>query len=106
MHYELRCYTTTPASAADFQAAFERDLLPVLEDCGFDLIGAWTVEIGDGGGADLVWLLRWQSLAARDTAFRNARSDPRNDAFRKANLGLLLSTSSQLLRPTSFSPLA
>lgn len=105
MQYELRRYTTTAASAAEFEAAFERDLLPVLEESGFDLVGAWTAENDEGSDIDLLWLLRWKSLEARDDSYLIARSDPRNDAFREANLGFLVATSSQLLRPTGFSPL-
>lgn len=106
MYFELRRYTTAVSAAAEFQAAFQSELLPVLEDHGFELVGAWTVEIGEGGSADLLWLLRWRNLAHREASLDGVRSDPRNNAFRDAYLGLLQSTSSQLLRPTSFSPLA
>lgn len=104
--YELRRYTTTPILAREFQAAFARELLPVLVECGFDLVGAWTVEVGEGVGADLLWLLRWDSLADREAAFAAVRSDPRNQRFREKNLKALMSASSQLLRPTEFSPLS
>lgn len=106
MYFELRRYTTAMSAAAEFQRAFQSELLPILEDHGFDLVGAWTVEIGDGGSADLLWLLRWRDLAHRQASLEAARLDPRNDAFRDAHLSLLQSTWSQLLKPTSFSPLA
>jgi hypothetical protein len=104
--YELRHYRTTLDTASEFQINFGRDLLPALEDCGFDLVGAWTVEIGEGSAADLLWMLRWSTLAERDAAYETVRSDPRNAAFRAANLPFLVATSSEILRPTPFSPLA
>lgn len=104
--YELRHYKTTLAAATEFQANFGQDLLPVLKDCGFDLVGAWTVEIGDGNSADLLWMLRWSSLGERDTAYEKVRSDPRNIDFREENLPFLIATSTEILRPTKFSPLA
>jgi hypothetical protein len=103
--YELRHYRTTLATASEFQINFGRDLLPVLQDCGFDLVGAWTVEIGDGNAADLKWMLRWSSLDERDAAYERVRSDARNSGFRDANLPFLVATSSEILRPTPFSPL-
>ncbi|MDH3307993.1 MAG: NIPSNAP family protein [Acidimicrobiia bacterium] len=105
IYYELRQYTTTVESAVEFQANFGDELLPVLAESGFDLVGAWTIEIGDGSSADLLWLLRWQSLEAREAAYRTVRSDPRNAAFRERNAAFLVSTTSQLLKPASFSPL-
>ena len=106
MLYELRHYQTTLSAAAEFQANFGNDLLPVLQDCGFDLVGAWTVEIGDGSAADLMWMLRWSSLSDRDAAYQRVRSDPRNTTFREQNVPFLIATSTQILRPTPFSPLA
>jgi hypothetical protein len=103
--YELRHYKTTLAAATEFQANFGLDLLPVLQDCGFDLVGAWTVEIGDGSSADLLWMLRWTNLSDRDAAYERVRSDPRNTDFREKNLPFLIATSTEILRPTDFSPL-
>jgi hypothetical protein len=103
--YELRHYKTTLAAATEFQANFGQVLLPVLKDCGFDLVGAWTVEIGDGNSADLLWMLRWSSLGKRDTAYERVRLDPRNTDFREENLPFLIATSTEILRPTDFSPL-
>ena len=105
MLYELRHYKTTLAGATEFQTNFGQDLLPVLQECGFDLVGAWTVEIGDGDSADLLWMLRWPSLSERDAAYERVRSDPRNASFREENLPFLVATSTEILRPTQFSPL-
>ncbi len=105
MYYELRRYTTTTSEARAFQAGFASELLPALEEAGFRLIGSWTVEIGDGSGADLLWLLQWGSLAEREQAYNIVRADPRNDEFRRRHAGSLVSVTSTLLKPTDFSPL-
>ena len=106
MLYELRRYKTTLAAASDFQNNFSHDLLPVLRECGFDLVGAWTIEIGDGSFADLLWMLRWGSLSERENAYERVRSDQRNTDFRTKNLPFLIATSTEILRPADFSPLA
>ena len=105
MLYELRHYKTTLPGAESFQASFGADLVPVLRDNGFNLTGAWNVLIGEGSRADLLWMLRWPSLADREKAFAAIHADPRNAAFRDANLKHLVSTTSTLLAPTPFSPL-
>jgi hypothetical protein len=103
MVYELRRYRMTPSGAAAFEAGFRDELLPLLFEHGFDLCGAWTVAIGEG--SELQWLLRWPDLAARQVAYDAVRADPRNDRFRDRHLQHLVSTSSEILTPTSFSPL-
>jgi hypothetical protein len=103
MVYELRRYRMTPGGAAAFEAGFRDELLPLLFEHGFDLVGAWTVPIDDG--SELKWLLRWPDLAARQAAYDAVRADPRNGRFRDRHLEHLVTTSSELLTPTSFSPL-
>jgi hypothetical protein len=103
MLYELRRYRMTPSGAAAFEAGFRDELLPLLFEHGFDLCGAWTVAIEEG--SELQWLLRWSDLAARQAAYDAVRADPRNDRFRDRHLQHMVSTSSEILTPTSFSPL-
>jgi hypothetical protein len=103
MVYELRRYRMTPGGAAAFEAGFRDELLPLLFEHGFDLVGAWTVPIDDG--SELKWLLRWPDLPTRQAAYDAVRADPRNGRFRDRHLEHLVTTSSELLTPTSFSPL-
>jgi hypothetical protein len=104
MVYELRRYRMTPSGAAAFEAGFRDELLPLLLEHGFDLVGAWTVAIDEG--SELQWLLRWADLPTRQAAYDAVRADPRNDRFRDRFLRHLVSTSNELLTPTSFSPLS
>ena len=103
MVYELRRYRMTPGGAATFEAGFRDELLPLLFEHGFDLAGAWTAALGEG--SELQWLLRWHDMASRQAAYDAIRADPRNDRFRDRYLQHLVSRSSEILTPTSFSPL-
>ncbi len=96
MLYEVRHYWLSAAGAALFQRAFEDELVPILRDHGFDLIGAWTVEVGEG--PRLVWMLRWPDLAARDTAYAAIRADERNAEFRRRNLEHLVRVENEILK--------
>jgi hypothetical protein len=104
MLYELRRYRMTPSGAAAFQAGFRDELLPLLFEHGFALVGAWTVAIGEG--SELKWMLRWSDMAGRQAAYDAVRLDPRNGQFRDRYLQHLVSTSSEILMPTCFSPLS
>jgi hypothetical protein len=104
MLYELRRYRTTPSGAAAFEAGFRDELLPLLFEHGFALVGVWNVAIGEG--SELKWMLRWSDMASRQAAYDAVRVDPRNDRFRDRHLQYLVSTSSEILTPTSFSPLS
>ncbi len=103
MFYEARHYWLSAAGAALFQRAFEEELLPVLRDHGFDLVGAWTVEVGEG--PQLVWMLRWRDLAAREVAYAAIRADERNAEFRCRNLKHLVRVESSILNAIPASPL-
>lgn len=103
MLYEIRRYALSPSGAGQFQSAFEAELVPVLREHGFDLLGVWTVEIG--AGPALVWMLRWPDLGRRDACYSAVRADPRNQRFRAENLEHLTGVESTILSPTAISPL-
>jgi hypothetical protein len=101
--YELRNYWLSAAGAALFQRGFEEELVPVLRDHGFDLVGAWTIEVGEG--PRLVWMLRWPDLAAREVAYTAIRADERNAQFRRRHLEHLVRVESEIMNSIPASPL-
>lgn len=105
MIYELRIYTCLPGRMADLQRRFADHTLALWERHGIEQAGFWTTLIGNSNN-DLTYMLRWNSLAERETRWNAFMADPEWQAARKAseaNGPLLSNVSSQLLTPTSFS---
>lgn len=53
MHYELRRFTIQSGRLADFVAAWTEGVVPLREQYGFSLHGAWAVDDTD----EFVWVL-------------------------------------------------
>lgn len=105
MIYELRIYTCLPGRMADLQRRFEDHTLTLWQRHGIEQAGFWTTLIGNSNN-DLTYMLRWNSLAERETKWTAFATDPDWVAARNAsetNGPLLANISSQFLTPTSFS---
>jgi hypothetical protein len=105
MIYELRIYTCLPGRLPDLMRRFEDHTLALWGRHGIEQAGFWTTVIGTSNN-DLTYMLRWNSLAERETRWAAFMADPEWQAAREAseeNGPLLSNVSSQLLTPTSFS---
>jgi hypothetical protein len=107
--YELRRYQlNTPPMAAHFNAHMET-MVPLFDDHGLSLVGAWDAVIG----ASLpfhTYMLRWPDLAHRESGWAEFYADPRFDAARdamnaRAGQTVVLSHDITILNPASYSPL-
>ena len=107
MIYELRIYTCLPGRMADLQRRFADHTLALWERHGIEQAGFWTTLIGNSNN-DLTYMLRWNSLAERETRWNAFMADPEWQAARKAseaNGPLLERVVNKIWKPTPFSPL-
>jgi NIPSNAP len=107
--YELRLYSVTPGRLGEVIDNAVRFAIPLQKEHGFDHVGFWTVSGEEAGrDTDLVYLLRWESLADRDSKWRSFTSDSRwtqRQAETGAETPLVMSERIQFLEPTQFSNL-
>jgi len=105
MIYELRVYHCLPGRLPALLKRFDTVTVRLFEKHGIQQLGFWTVAIGDSN-QDLVYILRWESLAEREKRFAAFQSDPEwIEARRKSEEDgpLLASISNSILTPTAFS---
>lgn len=84
---------------------FETVTVRLFEKHGFRQLGFWTVAIGESN-QDLVYILRWESLAEREERFAAFQRDPEwIEARRRSEEDgpLVASISNSILTPTAFS---
>jgi hypothetical protein len=81
--FELRRYQlTSPPMAAPFNAHMAT-MMPLFHEYGFSLVGAWDSMIANDMPFH-TYLLRWNDLAHRETAWAAFYADPRFDTARDA----------------------
>ena len=105
MIYELRVYHCLPVRLPDLVKRFETVTVRLFEKHGIQQLGFWTVAIGESN-ADLLYILKWDSLADRDARFAAFQRDPEwIEARRKSEEHgpLLSSISNTIMTPTAFS---
>lgn len=105
MIYELRIYTCLPGKLPDLQRRFQDHTLALWKKHGIEQAGFWTTTIGSSNN-DLTYMVRWNSMAERETKWTAFATDPDWVAARnasEANGPLLANVSSQFLTPTSYS---
>ncbi len=105
MIYELRVYHCLPGRLPDLLKRFETVTIRLFEKHGIQQLGFWTVAIGESN-ADLVYILKWDSLADREARFAAFQRDPEwIEARRQSETGgpLLSSISNSIMTPTAFS---
>lgn len=105
MIYELRIYKCLPGRMPALLKRFEEQTLRIWERHGFRQAGFFTTVIGESNN-DLTYLLAWDSLAARESAWASFGADPEWIAARTASETdgpILSNVSSQILKPTAFS---
>lgn len=107
MIYEQRHYRAMPGRMPDLLRRFEHDLVPLWQRHGIEVVGFWTVVVGDAH-QDIHYLLRWQSMAEREDKWQRFLVDPEwiERRARTEERGPIVSWSrSAFLQPTQFSKL-
>ena len=105
MFHELREYDLELAGVATFLQHFEEIGLPALTACGFELVGAWVMDIGPNTATTFVWLARWENLDARTEALQKVRVSADYRAFGEAISGIVRKIDTRILRNVPFSPM-
>jgi hypothetical protein len=105
MIYELRIYRCLPGRLPALLKRFENDTLRLWDKHGIQQAGFWTTVIGESNN-DLTYMIRWDSMADRETKWAAFGSDPEWIAARnqsEADGPILANIVSQFLAPTKFS---
>ena len=105
MIYEMRVYRCLPGRMPALLKRFEDVTLGIWKRHGIEPAGFWTVEVGESN-LELVYMLRWQSMADRETKWATFAADPEWVAARAASEKdgpILANISNSFLKPTSFS---
>lgn len=105
MIYELRVYKCLPGRLPALLRRFENDTLRLWDKHGIVQAGFWTTVIGESNNT-LTYMIRWESMADRETRWNAFLADPEWQAARaksEADGLILADISSQFLAPTSFS---
>jgi hypothetical protein len=105
MIYEMRTYHCLPGRLPVLLKRFETITLKLWERHGIRQAGFWTVVVGNSN-QDLVYMLAWDSLAAREKIWGAFMSDPEWIAKRaetEKDGQIIASITNQILQPTTFS---
>lgn len=107
MLYELRTYEPHPGRMKALQERFAQHTLRLFAKHGMTAVGFWTPQIGEWNN-QLVYLLGYPDLAARERSWTAFRADPewqRALADSERDGPLVTRIRSVILEPTAFSPL-
>lgn len=107
MIHELRDYQAMPGRLNDLLSRFQDVTLPLWAGYGIRPIAFWTVLVGDNSNR-LLYLLEWESMAAREVIWVRFMSDPAwlvPRAESERNGPLIQRITNSFLQPTAFSSL-
>jgi hypothetical protein len=107
MIYELRIYHCAPGRIGALNDRFVNTTLKFWEHYGIEQVGFWTTLVGDSN-AKLTYLLKWDSLAERETKWNAFVSDPAWQAARAASEAsaiIVERIENSFLSPTAYSAL-
>ncbi len=105
MLYELRIYDCCPGRLPALLDRFNTITLKIWERHGIEQAGFWTTVVGESNH-QLIYLLKWQSMAEREQKWGAFQADPewqQKRAETEAEEPIVANVSSQFLAPTSFS---
>ena len=108
MIYELRIYWAAPGKIEALHNRFKNVTLKVFERHHMEVVGFWTPEQTTPESGDLVYIMRFPDQAAMQAAWDAFRADPEwieGRAASEINGPLVSRLTSQVLNPTSYSPL-
>ena len=103
MLIEMRTYTFIPGGVVKFMAIYQKKALELQKKTLGHLVGYFTTEIGELNQAVHLW--GYDSLDDRQRRRAALVADPNWQAFLAEILPLLTRQESQILTPTSFSPI-
>ena len=105
MIYELRVYHCVPGRLPDLMKRFDTITLPLWDKHGIRQAGFWTTLVGESN-QDLIYLLKWETLAEREAKFGKFGADPewlKARAETEKNGPIVAKVVNSFLQPTSFS---
>src|SRR5205823_11777842 len=105
MIYELRVYHGVPGRLPDLLKRFDTITLKIWQRHKIEQAGLWTVLVGDSNQA-LYYLLKWESLADRETKWNAFQADPewhRPRAETEANGPIVQRVANSVLPPPTVS---
>ena len=108
MIYELRTYWAAPGKCAAMHNRFRTLTTGLFQRHGLAVVGFWSPEPATPETGDLVYLLAFESQAAKDAAWEAFRVDPEwiaGKAASEVDGALVSKLTSVLLNPTDYSPL-
>ena len=107
MIHELRIYTAHPGKLAPLIARFRNHTTRLFEKHGITNVGYWTNTIG--GRSDELWyMVAFEDLAHRDSAWKAFGADPEWQAARaesEKDGPLVHHIENRIMVPTDFSPI-
>lgn len=107
MLYELRIYHCIPGRLGALHRRFEEVTLKLWDRFGIQPVGFWTTVVGPSSQT-LTYLIRWDSLADRESKWNAFISDPEWIAARTSSErdgAIVEKVENQLLEPTAYSPM-
>jgi hypothetical protein len=107
MIYELRVYNAAPGKMPALLKRFNDITLDIWKKHGIEQVGFWNVYIGESN-QQLIYMLKWDSLAEREKKWNTFQSDPDWIAKRaetEKDGPLTTSFANSILTPTAFSAL-
>lgn len=107
MIVELRTYHCAPGRLPALHERFTKITFGFFEKYGIEQVGFWTSLTGDTNQS-LTYLLKWDSLADRETKWNAFQSDPEWIAKRtetEAQAIIVQRVENQFLTPTAYSAL-
>lgn len=102
MIVEKRTYTFHPGKLQEFLTLYEKEGLPIHTRY-LPLVGYFTTEIGTLNQVITMW--GYADMAERDERRARLYADPEWIAFGPKTTPLIQTMETQILRPTSFSPI-
>ena len=106
--YELRTYWAAPGKSEELIERFRSLTIGIFKRCNIEVVGFWTTVPETEESGTLVYLLRFDSIEAKEEAWNIFRQDPewqQGKAASEVNGVLTARLVSTILSPTEFSPL-
>jgi NIPSNAP protein len=107
--YEIRTYTAAPGKLEELHARFRDHTMKIFSKHGMKVVGFWGPADKENGSENkLIYIMEFQSRAARDKAWKEFGADPEWQAARTAsekNGKLTEKVDSVILMATDYSPI-
>lgn len=104
--YEMRVYEVVPGRMPALNQRFANITGSFFEKHGIRVVGYWETVVGTSN--QLIYMLRWESLAERERIWDKFASDPEWVAARtktEEHGPIVARVTNSILRPTDYSPM-